>query len=258
MTTPLYNYNMERAVLSAVLFRPELMKELQNNAKVEFFHLPDHQRIYSTMVFLVQNNKPVDEELIRVQCGRMNPQNNIEDAMLEILATNPLPSIGAYVQELNEKFQKRELMKISGELHKKILEDEDAEAIKMWLSQRQDTLKGGFETRAKSFSEYKQEILNAKPVELVKTFIGFIDQPLSILAENQYDHMRHGGFETGRFVLLMGDPEAGKTMLSVQIMKNVSKHEIVLFWAFGFNRQRRPRQTVEPCDGNIGKPGKGV
>lgn len=30
------------------------------------------------------------------------------------------------------------------------------------------------------------------------------------------------------------------------------------FGPFGFNRQRRPRQTVEPCDGNIGKPGKGV
>ena len=155
--------------------------------------------------------------------------------MLEIMASNPLPKIDDYVSVLLEKHQKRTLFSISAEFHKRIAEDEDASSVKLWLEQSMAALASGdYDTRAKSYSELKKEVLSAPPIETVWVGFGFIDQPLSLSDFDENNTKRSGGFETGRLVLLMGDPEAGKTMLAVQMMKNISQNEIVLFFAFEF------------------------
>lgn len=228
----LHNINIERSIICSIFYKPELMEEIKDNLKSDTFYHPTHRYIYEAIEACERANSPIDQEIVKdklIKIGRWD-----EDAMLEILCTNPLPNVNAYIKVLIEKKQKRELMLMVGELHKKVSEDEDADEIKLWLTQRVEGISSGVDTRAKSFDVIKYEVLNAPPVQLVKTGIGFIDQPLSIVDERDFILGRHGGFETGRFILLMGDPEAGKTMLGVQMMKHISKEELVLFFAFEF------------------------
>lgn len=233
MTNYLHNINIERSIICSIFYKPEIMEDIKSKLRSEAFYLPSHRYIFEAIEASDRENLPISDEIIKEKLEKVGRFD--EDAMLEIMSVNPLPNIAAYVKILIDKKQKRELILLVGELRERIIEKgEEVEEVKLWLTKNIENISSGFTTRAKSFDEWKKLIETAKPVELIKTFIGFIDQPLSIMAESQYDHMRHGGFETGRFILLMGDPEAGKTMLSVQIMKNVSKHEIVMFFAFEF------------------------
>ena len=53
----LYNLNVERAVLSAIIFDPEIYEEVVAVLKPEDFYLPFHQHLFASM-----------EELYGFQC----------------------------------------------------------------------------------------------------------------------------------------------------------------------------------------------
>jgi len=50
----LYNLNIERSVLSAVIFDPEIYEEVATVLKAEDFYLPFHQHIFASMESLFE------------------------------------------------------------------------------------------------------------------------------------------------------------------------------------------------------------
>ncbi len=110
----LHNLNMERSILCSILYNPEIFEDIASELKPSAFYLPAHKDIYMVMDYLEKNDQPIDEEFLRkklTQDGKFN-----EEVMLEILSTSPLPNVKAYVHELNEKYIKREFVKLSSDI----------------------------------------------------------------------------------------------------------------------------------------------
>jgi len=116
----LHNINIERSVLSSILFNPAVFEEVAATVKARDFYLPAHKYIFEAMETCERDDLPIDEEFIKKklnQDGRFD-----EESMLEILSTNPLPAIKAYIEEIREKSIKRELVKLTGEIREVAVE----------------------------------------------------------------------------------------------------------------------------------------
>lgn len=105
--TKFYNENIERAILSAIMFDPAILDDMQIKVKKEDFYKPFHQAIYESYISLHQKELPIDEEFVKkvlVDRGQW-----IENEFLEILACNPITNISHYVDTILEYSIKRKM-----------------------------------------------------------------------------------------------------------------------------------------------------
>ncbi len=110
----LHNINIERALLSSILFDPSTFEDIAAVLKPKDFYLPAHKYIFEAMLECERDDLPIDEEFIKKKLNQANRFD--EDVMLEILSTNPLPSTKAYIEEIREKAIKRELVALTTEI----------------------------------------------------------------------------------------------------------------------------------------------
>ena len=122
MQETLYNLNIERSILSSIIFDPEQFYELSNIIKKEDFYLPSHQDIYEAMQKLASKDEPIDEEFIKKELVRAKKFD--ENALLEVLATNPISNTKAYIEELKDKALKRHLLTLTTEIKKVTIEED--------------------------------------------------------------------------------------------------------------------------------------
>jgi replicative DNA helicase len=108
MTDQLYNINIERAILSSIIFEPSIFEDIYTKIKTSDFYLPDHRVIFETMIELEKDKKPIDEEFLKKSLE--NKKRFSEDIFIDIISSSPLSNIGAYLQEIKEKSIKRELI----------------------------------------------------------------------------------------------------------------------------------------------------
>ncbi|WP_120861354.1 ATPase domain-containing protein [Helicobacter pylori] len=84
-------------------------------------------------------------------------------------------------------------------------------------------IKLGFNRNGRYYWEW-EEFFKSKPkIEKIPTGIDFLD------------NISEGGFEVGQLILLSGDPEAGKTLLSVQYITNAQQNHKVTYFGFEFS-----------------------
>jgi replicative DNA helicase len=110
----LHNINIERSVLSSIFFNPSLFEEVASRLKPSDFYLPAHRYMFEAMEACERADLPIDEEFVHKKLGQENRFD--EEVMLEILSTNPLPSVGAYANEIKEKSIKRELVRLTADI----------------------------------------------------------------------------------------------------------------------------------------------
>ena len=110
----LHNVNIERSVLSSILFNPATFEDIAAVIGAKDFYLPSHRYIYEAMEACEREDLPIDEEFIKKKLNQLGRFD--EDAMLEILSTNPLPATKAYVEEIREKAIKRELVQLTSDI----------------------------------------------------------------------------------------------------------------------------------------------
>ncbi len=146
----LHNINIERSVLSSVLFDPGSFEDIAATLKPKDFYLPSHKYIFEAMLECEKEDLPIDEEFIK---KKLNQENRFdEDSMLEILSTNPLPSTKAYVQEIREKAIKRELVELTSEI-KEVAVEKDLPSIEVVDLVQQKLYQITQESGAKEFRE---------------------------------------------------------------------------------------------------------
>ncbi len=116
-----YALNIERAVLSSILFNPELIEDVLGIVKPSDFYLSAHQKVFDVMEKLNQEDLPIDEEFIK---KRVDNKEVDESIIIEILSANPTPNIMAYVKEIKDGSVKRELSTLATDIHKVTVEEE--------------------------------------------------------------------------------------------------------------------------------------
>jgi len=119
MNTENFNIPFEKSLLSSFIFEPKKFIKYNNLIKASTFYLPTHQNIYDAMNSLIKNDRPIDEEFIK----KILVKNKTFDAnaMLDIMATNPISNIESYIKELQNLHIKRETLSLTLNLqHEKI------------------------------------------------------------------------------------------------------------------------------------------
>ncbi|NKQ41618.1 MAG: replicative DNA helicase, partial [Sulfurovum sp.] len=117
----MYNLNIERAVLSAVIFDPEILEDIAAKLKPHDFYLPFHQHLFQAMENLFIEEKPVDEEFLRKKLHAAGKYDEV--AMIDILSSNPITNTKAYLEEIKAKANKRSLVTLATEIKKVTIED---------------------------------------------------------------------------------------------------------------------------------------
>jgi len=105
--TKFYNENIERAILSAIMFDPAILDDIHLKVKKDDFYKPFHQIIYESYISLYKKELPIDEEFIKkilVDSGQWK-----ENEFLEILACNPITQISTYIDTILEYSIKRKM-----------------------------------------------------------------------------------------------------------------------------------------------------
>lgn len=121
----IYSINIERAVLSSILFNPDEIEDVLGILKPKDFYLPAHQKIFAVMEKLHNDDMPIDEEFIRKRVDQKEVDDNI---LIEILSANPITNTLAYVKEIKDGSVKRELATLATTIKKVAIEDDIAAA----------------------------------------------------------------------------------------------------------------------------------
>ncbi|CAA6824755.1 MAG: Replicative DNA helicase (EC [uncultured Sulfurovum sp.] len=118
----MYNLNIERAVLSAIIFDPQIFEELAAKLKAHDFYLPFHQHVFAGMEELAREDKPIDEEFLK---SKLSSNGNYDEvALLDILASNPISNTDAYLGEIKARSTKRALATLATTIKKVTIEDD--------------------------------------------------------------------------------------------------------------------------------------
>ena len=122
MSENMYNLNIERAVLSAIIFDPQIFEEIASKLQSHDFYLPFHQHVFTEMEELLREDKPIDEEFLKT---KLHAKGNFDEvAILDILSANPISNTNAYLDEIKARSSKRSLVTLATTIKKVTIEDD--------------------------------------------------------------------------------------------------------------------------------------
>lgn len=233
-----HNINIERAVLASFLFNPELFYNSASKLSADDFYYPSNRYMYEAICVIVAEDKPIDEEFIRAE---MNKNKRFdEDAMLEVSATNPLPNIDAYIEELRLKAQNRAINQLAGEIKKKQGESENVHDILGFISQSVESIEDknilsknlSMQEIADAFYEKYSHAHESKEHETFKSGLNALDGII-------------GSFEPGDLVVIGARPSMGKTSLATTFTSSFDKRNIgVLFDSLEMPHEKLFRRLI--------------
>ena len=102
--------NIERLILSSIIFDYEQIFEISLILKKDDFYLKAHQDIYEVMLNLQEEGLPIDEEFIK---NRVRKDNFNENILIDIVSSKPITEPQAYAFELKESSKLRKLDQLS-------------------------------------------------------------------------------------------------------------------------------------------------
>ena len=223
----IYTLNIERAVLSSILFNPELIEHVLGIVKPSDFYLMAHQKIFDVMEKLNYDDLPIDEEFIK---KRVDSKDVDESIIIEILSANPTPNIMAYVKEIKDGAVKRELSTLATDIHKVTVEDElpAPEAVdyiqnklyKITTDSASSELKN-METITRDTAEHILKMKEQGNQYLIGETTGFdaLDRKTT-------------GFNEGDLVIIAARPAMGKTSFVLNTaLKNIEENIGVIFFS---------------------------
>jgi replicative DNA helicase len=221
-----YSINIERAVLSSILFNPEELEDVLGVLKPKDFYLPAHQKIFAVMEELNHEQLPIDEEFIR---KRVDSKDVDDSILIEILSANPITNTMAYVNEIKDGSVKRELASLATTIKKVTIEDE------LPAPQAVDTIQNElYKISTDSASSDLKDM-----AQITDETLGYISKMKEM--GNRYLTGETTGFDTldrkttgfnkGDLVIIGARPAMGKTALVLNMaLKNIeAKKGVIIF-----------------------------
>jgi len=222
-----YSINIERAVLSSILFNPEEIEDVLGILKHKDFYLPAHQKIFEVMEQLHTNDLPIDEEFIRKRVLAKDVDDSI---LIEILSANPITNTMAYVSEIKDGSVKRELATLATTIKKVAIEDDipAPEAV--------DVVQNALYkiTTDSSSSELKDmETINTDTLDYIKRMKEMGNKHLIGETTGFFElDKKTTGFNAGDLVIIGARPAMGKTALVLNMgLANVENGKGVIIFS---------------------------
>jgi replicative DNA helicase len=211
MDANFYNINIERAVLSSVLYDPAVFDDISAIMNEDEFYHPFHKAVYATMLHLSATSMPIDEEFIR---QKYKGAEFDSDSFFEVLSTTPLPNLKPYVAELKELSTKRKLFSFTNEIKAECSEQRESSEIIDSAETKLFKIATASSTRdfrepeevAKSTLDYMNEMKKRGDNLLVGLDTGFYEL-----------NKKNAGFGKGDLVIIAARPAMGKTAFALNI-----------------------------------------
>ncbi len=232
-----YIINIERAVLSSILFSPNLMDDFVNILSPVDFYLPAHNIIYDTMLKLYHQETPIDEEFIR---QRLDKKDVDDSVFIEILSANPISDTSAYVKEIIDLSTKRKLVNLATTIKKLTIEEE------VKADDAIDTIQSELDTIAANKIKDEFKPLSQEVLEFEETFkeLSQNKTPIGIQTGiKQFENRLI--FEPADLVVVGARPSMGKTSKLLTMIKYWIYNDIgVLFDSLEMPTQKILRRMV--------------
>lgn len=207
----LYNLDMERALLSSVFFEPFVLEDVSARIGSEAFYIPFHRNLFSAMLELSREERPIDEEFVKSKMIKRKEWD--EAAMLDILSANPITALEPYIDMIAEMARKRGFVNLGLSI-KKMIESDDKSSVDV----------------ASGIDKSIDKIMDIGSKHSVKTSADFIEEmrsDINAAAEagdiigyktgiNSLD-AKVGAFQLGDLVVIAARPSMGKTSLMTTI-----------------------------------------
>ena len=222
----IYAINIEKAVLSSILFDYGIIEDIIALLNPKDFYLPAHQKVFQVMLELHNSDMPIDEDFIR---NRVDSKEVSDSILIEILSANPISNTIAYVKEIKEGAVKRELVSLATSIKKHTLEDNlsSIEAIDKVQNELykittqtsgdlkdMDTVIDNTIKHIKKMSELKHGYLTGQPT-------GFYSLDKSTT-----------GYNPGDLVIIAARPAMGKTAFVLNTtLENLEQGHGVIFFS---------------------------
>lgn len=219
MIESLQNEELERNFLSSII-KLDNFSEVSEIIREEHFTSDAHRNILKA----IKNLDSVNRELSLVFVGeelRKSDPDSLNTLKL-VGAEEATSDIKITAMELIEWHNKRELYRLSIKIQEELREKKSSSLITKSIDDTTVKLDVAIGSRAKSYEDWEIYVNSLPPLPRFATGISFVDDYLG------------GGPTGGQLIIVMGDPEAGKTLLTTQILKNVSAGFLSLFFAFEF------------------------
>ena len=214
ISSNLYDLDMERSILSAILFEQDNLGEIYDIISPKDFYLKAHEDIFAAMQSCLNSDDPVDIAFVKKHLGiKFN-----EEVFNSVLTTNSILDIKKYATELKEFSIKRSLVKIANQIPSKVNENklgrDMVDDISSEIYALVDGASNGVVKNAKDIVIELVEELNkqklAKDHEVVGLNTGFRGL-----------NERTKGFKDGDLVVIAARPGMGKTAFVLNLVQKV-------------------------------------
>ena len=202
----LFNYNIERAVLSTLIFEPALFADIADKFSEDIFAHPTHKLIAAAIIELDAKDMPIDEELIRDKIGEKNA-----DALIEILAATPFSFSGLpwHIDKLIQLYKKRALRQLGLKIQHWI-EEKEPDDVANAACKTIDDIQSFAETEETCTLLYIQRFVQKMRDAKESGFSGYKSGLASLDA-------LIGGFDPGDLVIVAARPSMGKTSFATTV-----------------------------------------
>gem|GEM_PF-2423885 len=217
-----YLQNIEKTIISSMLFNYEILDEVFLNIKYFMFYSSIHQEIVKVIENLYQEQLPIDENFIISRCDNRF-KGAIEQTILEIMRVSAVTNVSAYCKDILEAFKRREVFKLLNDgmkdLNNSIGVDDILAKIEQGKQKIENLEIGGMDVL--TLGELADSFDTQKPLPKIPTGIQWLDSPKCL----------DGGFEAPNFIFLSGEKESGKTYLATSIIENMADagHKVGFF-----------------------------
>ena len=222
-----YNINIEKSVLSAILYDPQQIDDILDILNHNDFYLEAHQKIFEAMQTLHNNSLPIDEEFIR---KKVNSKDVSDEILIEILGTNPIANIKAYSNDIKDSAIKRRLASLST-LIKKVSQEEDTTAVDAVDSVQNELYKI---TTDNISSEVKNiDTISNETLDYIKLMKQMGNKHLIGQTTGFYKLDKETtGFNPGDLIIIGARPAMGKTALVLNTaLKNIQNDKGVIIFS---------------------------
>ena len=215
---------LEEAVLGAAMLDVDGIPTIMEILKVETFYMLQHQEIYSTMMELYGESKPVDiltvHEHLRKK-GKLEAVGGVDYLMNLANKVGSAANIEYHARIIVQKYIQRELINISTKTIKDAFED-TMDVLEMLDSAEQSlfeitdqNLNTGFESISAVAAKVEKhiEMVSNQPDGLTGVTTGFpsLDQITN-------------GWQAPDLIIIAARPGMGKTAFTLSLAKNAAEH----------------------------------
>jgi len=234
-----HNFLAEKMILSCLLINKEAIEITLRTLSVDVFYFKNHQEIYKAIIFMYQNNLPIDILTLITflqDNGLLKKIGGIK-VLIDLVSQIPnLVYLEEYIRLIKDKYIRRSLIKIGYEtVNSGYITNVPLENILNDLENKLFNLTSEIKTQKLSSSA---ELLNNIFLELKSKSL---DPKLSGVASGFYDlDSLTQGFQKSDLIILAGRPSMGKTALSLNIASNIIKNSKlpVLFFSLEMSKEQ--------------------